>query len=81
MSGGTLAAGKAYLQIPSAQIGGEARSITLRFDDDETTGIVGASYLNDKCKMINEMFDLQGRRVENPRRGLYIVNGKKIVVQ
>ena len=81
VSGGTLAAGTAYLQIPSAQLGGEARGITLRFDDDETTGIVGASHLNDKCKMINEMFDLQGRRVENPRRGLYIVNGKKVVVQ
>ena len=82
VSGGTLAAGKAYLQIPSAQLSGEARSITMRFDDDgETTGIVGASHLNDKCKMINEMFDLQGRRVENPQRGLYIVNGKKVVIQ
>gem|GEM_PF-246036 len=82
VSGGTLAAGKAYLQIPSAQLGGEARSITLRFDDDgETTGIVGASHLNDKCKMRNEMFDLQGRRVANPRCGLYIVNGKKVVIR
>jgi hypothetical protein len=38
----------------------------MRFDDDgETTGIGGASHLNDKCKMINEMFDLQGREVRN----------------
>ena len=29
----------------------------------------------------HSMFDLQGRRIENPRKGLYIKNGKKILVK
>ena len=27
------------------------------------------------------VYDLQGRRVEKPTKGLYIVNGKKIVIK
>lgn len=29
----------------------------------------------------NEIYDLQGRRVSNPSSGIYIVNGKKIVIK
>ena len=29
----------------------------------------------------NIYFDLQGRKVENPINGLYIVNGKKVMVK
>ena len=29
----------------------------------------------------NEVFDLQGRKVMNPTKGLYIVNGKKVLVK
>lgn len=32
-------------------------------------------------QMQNGVFDLQGRRVTNPTRGLYIINGKKILVK
>ena len=52
----------------------------VMFVGDETTSIGDASRLNDKCKMINEMYDLQGRRVNNPQQGVYIRNGKKVVV-
>ena len=34
----------------------------------------------EKCKNEN-VYDLQGRRIENPRNGLYIKNGKKILVR
>ena len=27
------------------------------------------------------VYDLQGRRVENPQKGVYIVNGKKVVIR
>ncbi len=49
----------------------------------DATGIGDAARLNDKYKMINEkqMYDLQGRPVENPGRGVYIVNGKKTVIK
>ena len=46
----------------------------------ETTGI--SATLNDKGEITNHScFDLQGRRVAQPTRGLYIVNGKKVVIK
>ena len=31
--------------------------------------------------MRNEIYDLQGRKVDNPSKGIYIVNGKKVVIK
>ena len=31
--------------------------------------------------MHNEYFDLQGRKVAQPTHGLYIVNGRKVVIR
>ena len=46
--------------------------------DSEATGI--STMHNDECVMHNEVYDLQGRRVEKPmKKGLYIRNGKKTV--
>ena len=77
ISSGIVPANHAYLPIADA---GEAREFSFIFVD-ETTGVSGATRLNDKSQMINEIFDLQGRRVAQPKRGLYIVNGKKMVVK
>ena len=63
----------------------EAR-ISFIFDNSETTGI--SATLNDNGEMINDnaVYDLQGRRVSESvilnsklRKGLYIVNGKKVI--
>ena len=69
-SGGTLAAHKAYLNLGA----GEARGF-LGFDFDETTGI------SNLTPAFNEgaVYDMQGRRVMNPSKGLYIINGKKVI--
>ena len=75
-SGGTLAAGKAYLVLT----GGGARELTVDFGG-ETTGV------NEELRMKNEessaapVYNLNGQRVAQPTRGLYIVNGKKVVVK
>ena len=71
---GTLQSGKAYLQIPSS-----ARQLGIVFGDDETTGI-SATLMNNE-RLSNEFFDLQGRKVAQPTKGLYIVNGKKVIVK
>ena len=78
---GELGPNKAYLQLPTAALPAGARVIRLLFEDEETTG-VGAA-LNDKCKMINDkaVFDLQGRHIAKPTRGLYIKAGKKVFVR
>ena len=74
---GTLAAGKAYLQLPSSV--SSAKGFTLSFED-ETTGISD----NYEVEIMNSdaaVYDLQGRKVKNPSKGLYIVNGKKVVIK
>ncbi|MBO5703177.1 MAG: leucine-rich repeat protein [Bacteroidaceae bacterium] len=44
--------------------------------EDELTGIE-ANAVNEQTP--TEIYDLQGRRVTNPKKGLYIVNGKKVM--
>ena len=76
--GYTLGAGKAYLQIPVAWMPAEAKSISLRFDENGTTDIEeDLSTFNSQLSIV---YDLMGRKVSNPQKGgVYIVNGKKIV--
>jgi hypothetical protein len=46
--------------------------------EEETTGIDGiTSNVHQRCAI----FDLQGRRVNNPGKGMYIVNGKKVMIK
>ena len=80
---GTVSAGKAYLQLPTSVVGDLTGSRVMRIvADDETTGISEALPLNDNGEMRNDnVYDLQGRRVTKPTRGLYIVNGKKVVIK
>ena len=77
LTSGTIAAGKAYLSLTKASY---ARELNIVFDDDEmTTGISVAPMNNER--MNNEYFDLQGRRIAQPTKGLYIVNGKKVIIK
>lgn len=74
----TLSAGKAYLQIPTAWLPATAqKSVSIRFDDGETTDIDELKGENGEVKTI---YDLQGRVVENPTKGIYIVDGKKVFI-
>ena len=70
-----LGANTAYL--PSNFDGAAGARFFLLFGD-ETTGI---NNLNADLNLNNKVFDLQGRRVAQPTKGLYIVNGKKVVVK
>ena len=36
---------------------------------------------NDRHESKNDTYDLMGRRVTNPRRGIYIQDGRKVVVK
>ena len=68
-SGGTLAANKSYLQLEGGQ-----QAVCIRLAG--TTDIEGM----ESTLSSSTIFDLQGRRVECPSKGIYIVNGKKVVV-
>ena len=72
----TIPAGKAYLDATSI-VNGNAR-LTIVIDDD-TTGIM--SILREKG-LDGDIYTLEGIRVENPKKGgLYIINGKKVVIK
>jgi len=77
VSGGTLGAYKAYLQLPTSSA--TARELSISFDEGETTGISAALMNNER--MNNEVYNLAGQRVAQPTKGLYIVNGKKYIVK
>ena len=74
---GTVPAGKALL--PASKVSDGAR-LTFVFED-ETTGIGDSLMKSKDCKEINDIFDLHGRRIVNPTKGLYIKNGKKVIVK
>ena len=48
---------------------------------DETTGITRIYGAEEIIGKDDKVYDLNGRRVENAKKGVYIVNGKKIVVK
>lgn len=54
----------------------EAKAVKLVFDDGESTGIDEVNRVESKEDVI---YDLQGRRVKNPSKGIYIINGRKVV--
>ena len=75
-SGGTIKANKAYLQIHT---NAAREMLTISFDDEETTGVAEVrSQIED---VRGDVYDLSGRRVAHPTKGLYITNGKKYVIR
>ena len=74
-----------YLTITSRdgspyEVSEEAKSrinICVQGEDDFATGIDERKTENGKVK--TDMYDLTGRRLQNAQKGIYIVNGKKVV--
>lgn len=75
-----IPANKAYLKIVKSAFdsSSSARELNLLFEEESTR--VDASPVN-REKTNSEVYDLQGRRVVKPGKGLYIVNGKKVMVE
>ena len=73
---GNIPAFRAYLPLAKGAAGGR---LSISLDDEETTGI---SMLHSKSA-VNDgaYYTIGGQRVAHPTKGLYIVNGKKVVVK
>jgi len=74
---GVLAAGKCWVQLSKSESAG-ARRLTI-VHEGETTGISTVKTTVDTKDAA--VYDLQGRRVMQPTKGLFIVNGKKVVIK
>ena len=70
-SGANIKSFRAYLTAVSG-----AREITF---EDETTGLTDVSSKTSDGR--GECFNLAGQRVAQPTKGLYIVNGRKVVIK
>ena len=69
----SIAANKCWLEV----VNSNARALSILFTG-ETTGIATAT----RTEATGDLYDLNGRKVLNPtRKGIYIQNGKKVVVK
>ena len=57
----------------------QAYANSIRIVDEDF--LLGISEVNTENTQDNVIYDIQGRRVMNPTKGLYIVNGKKMVIK
>ena len=71
---GQLAAGKAYLQLPTASVP-HVKAISVVFEDDDATAIQDI----EGCIKAESIYNLQGQKVNAPKNGIYIINGKKVL--
>ena len=74
-SEGTIAANKCWLELTNDEPL-TARAIVI--GAAETTGIAD---MNRETITNDRYYDLQGRRIMQPVKGLYISNGKKVMVK
>lgn len=72
-NGQYVATNKAYLALSVA-----ATARPLIFEDEDVTAIKAVSALNSEN---NAYFNIAGQRVAQPTKGLYIVNGKKVIIK
>ncbi len=76
-SGGIIPANRAYLQILTSEWDAmNVRQLTFNFDDLETGIEVVTEGTN-----VTGMYDLTGRKVSMPRKGVYIQNGRKTFIK
>ena len=74
-----VGANKAYIdKTKIVNKGGEAK-VFIDFDEPEATGIDAVATA--ETLKGGKFYDLSGREVANPTRGLYIVNGKKVLIK
>lgn len=73
-----VVAGHAALWIPASQGSNNAKALTMAFSN-ETTAINAINTVEPKADGV--FYNLQGQRVSEPKQGIYVVNGKKVLVK
>ena len=80
--------GKAYLKVSENEAKDPSSAALARSfvfgGGNETTGIEGITIMGTDVQRHNTLegiFDLQGRKISNPTKGIYIKNNKKVVIK
>ena len=79
LSSGTAMPDNKVFVILDDELQNAAKNALFRFSDDAATGIRDMAPAVEKSG--DAIYDLQGRKVEKTTRGVYIVNGKKLLVK
>ena len=74
-SGTTLGGFKAWIMTTEEQ-GAQGRAFTIIFDGDDATGLKEALGLENENV---EIYDLSGRRLDKPAKGVNVIGGKLVV--
>ena len=69
---------RAYVTVPSGVLGRDL-GLDISFDEGNATGVADVREKMEKRR--SDYFDLMGRKVAQPTKGLYIVNGKKVIIK
>lgn len=77
LNNGSIPANKAYLPILTANVPTAAARLTIVFDEGMATGIADIN----RESTDNRYFNLNGQQVKTPQKGMYIVNGKKVIIK
>ena len=77
LNNGSIPANKAYLPILTANVPTAAARLTIVFDEGMATGIANIN----RESTDNRYFNLNGQQVKTPQKGMYIVNGKKVIIK
>lgn len=77
-TGENLVANKGYLDL-STVTEKLVNTYAISFEEMGPTGIDNIT--SEETNGSNEIYDIQGRKVNNPTKGLYIINGKKVLVR
>ena len=80
--------GKAYLKVAENETKAPSSTTLARSfvfgSSNETTGIEGITIIGTDVQRhgtFEGIFDLQGRKISNPTKGIYIKNNKKVVIK
>ena len=80
--------GKAYLQVSENEAKAPSSASLARSfvfgSGNETTGIEGITIMGTDVQRhgtFEGIFDLQGRKISNPTKGIYIKNNKKVIIK
>ena len=83
--GVNIPAGKCYLQLDESGLGASALELNFNGQEDENTddNTTGIETIDSSKKgfLDGDFYNLSGQRVAQPTKGLYIVNGKKVIVK
>ena len=78
-TGDELGAGRVYLNVIGQ--GGSNAHEFVGFPEEDENGTTAIQDIESTESITGPFYDLQGRRVDNPTKGIYIVNGKKIIIK